>query len=175
MARRTTRRASPAAESEDQEMENTQEQVGEDQEMGSSGDEQVAIKRSKSVVNASKGASSALKVKREKSRKSRVRRDASDDEDGAEPQEAIDDFVFDRAAFLAEAHPIPANEANPRGTIPGIISDLQGVLNHLQDTGFALVTDTAIAIEEVSAGKEENLKASIVIVQICKYSYPMFP
>ncbi|KAF8574989.1 hypothetical protein K439DRAFT_1398662 [Ramaria rubella] len=110
----------------------------------------------RSKKSSGKSGRETTTVKSEKSKKSRTRRDPSDErgdaEDGAEGR------PFDREEFLATARPIPQECAQ---TVDGIISDLQIVLNELENAGFVLVEDTAVAVEEVSGNTEEGQEGAI--------------
>ncbi|KIJ54712.1 hypothetical protein M422DRAFT_240792 [Sphaerobolus stellatus SS14] len=153
MPRRTTHRPSPAE--SDAEMVDATPVVNDEMDEE---EEEVPVKRSRSVVNASRSATKSGKVKKEKANKSRARRDASGDEGDAE--EDPEEFEFDRDAFLKQIHPIPDAEAKQGGKLPGIISDFQVVIDQLQNNGFTLVTETAVAVEEVSAGTDAGKKAA---------------
>lgn len=101
--------------------------------------------------NVTNSSAKVAMVKAKKSRKSRTRRGASDDEGGSEDDEPKP--PFDRDEFLATARPIPLAAAK---IIDGVVSDLQTVLHQLEHTGFSLVLDTAVAIEEASGNTEDG-------------------
>lgn len=157
MPRRSTRTAAPSQddiEVDDQENEPSQQESVQDadQPMDSVAEkpEQNPPRRSKKS-NATSSKSKGAKVKTEKNNKSRTRRDASDDE-----RDSKDDLPgppFDRDDFLATARPIPPEGAE---NIDGVISDLQTVLHQLDHTGFELVLDTAVAVEEAAGNTEEG-------------------
>lgn len=101
--------------------------------------------------NAKRSGSKRATVKTEKNRKSRTRRDASDDERDSE--EEVCEPPFDKDTFLATARPIPPEGAK---TIDGVISDFQTVLHQLEHTGFDLVSETAVAVEEASGNTADG-------------------
>jgi hypothetical protein len=112
--------------------------------------EQQPVRRSKKV-NAKKSAPQGARVKTEKNRRSRTRRDASDEQDDFDQE--VSAPPFDKDEFLATARPIPPEGAK---TIDGVILDLQTVLHQLEHTGFGLVLETAVAVEEASGNTEEG-------------------
>lgn len=170
MPRRSTRAAAPSQddiEVDDQENEPSQQDTVQDaDQLMHSGDEEPEEKplhRSKKS-NATKSKSKAVKVKTEKNNKSRTRRDASDDNERG-PEDDVPASPFDMDEFLATARPIPREGAD---TINGVISDLQTVLHQLNHTGFGLVLDTAVAVEEASGNTEEGQE--VWLTRLWKYS-----
>jgi hypothetical protein len=112
-------------------------------------EDEAQAKRSKRN-SASKSKAKGSKPKVEKSKKTRQRQDASDNE---EDMGCVGLAPFDRDEFLATARAIPPDGAE---TLSGVISDLQIVMDQVEASGYELVTDTAVAVEEVSGNTEEG-------------------
>lgn len=105
------------------------------------------------AANASNTKRNSSKIKKEKAAKSRTRRNASEND--------LDlglTAPFDRDKFLAAFHPVSSEGTR---TIEGVGSDFKTVLDQLEHTGFQLVLDTAMAIEEVSGQTEEGQEVSL--------------
>ncbi|KAF8516814.1 hypothetical protein BU17DRAFT_92414 [Hysterangium stoloniferum] len=116
-------------------------------------EEQTQLKRSERTAT-SNSKTKVSKVKVEKTKKSRARRDASVNEEDMGYGEPL--ASFDKDEFLATARPIPLEGAE---TLSGVISDLQIVMDQVEASGYELVADTAVAVEEVSGNTEEGQEA----------------
>lgn len=116
----------------------------------------------KPLARSKKSKSKSTKAISEKSRKNRARCVASDEEGGCQHGGSV--APFDREAFFATARPIPKDGADH---IMGLVSDVNKVLHQVKHVGFGFVSETAVAVEEVSGHTEEGQKVDIHSNRYC--------